>query len=197
MNKFLGLTAIAASLLAAVPANAVVIGFDDIAGDYVPESYKGLKWANAGVLHKDAYPGSGYDIGAISGSYVAYGGWSSSIPMKITSDGDAFSFNSAYFTAAWEPTVQLLIEGFIDDDDIADYTVTLNLDNASPLFFEANWINLRELRLTTLSATPLQHFAVDNLMINEDVPVEVPEPMTLGLVGMGLLGIAGARRRKR
>ena len=38
---------------------------------------------------------------------------------------------------------------------------------------------------------------MDDLRINEGPMTEVPEPLTIGLLGIGLLGVAGARRRRR
>ena len=199
MKRLLGIAAIAASLLAAAPAHAVVIGFDDLPTGtiVVPEYYHGLKWANANIINKNQYPSSGYPVGTVSGTYAAWGGTNSSHPTTISSEDDPFSFNSGYFTAAWEEGVQLLIEGFIDDDDVADYTTTLTLSKTAPLFFEANWVDLRELRLTTMRSGGRHVFVIDDLSIGDAAPVEVPEPLTLGFLGTGLIGITAARRRKR
>lgn len=198
MKGLLGITAIAASLLVATPANAVVIGFDDLAAgtQVVPEYYHGLKWANANIINKNQYPSSGYSVGTVSGTYAAWGGTSSNNPTTISSEDDPFSFISGYFTAAWEEGVQLLIEGFSDDDNIADYTTTLTLSKSAPLFFEANWVDLRELRLTTTRSGGRHTFVIDDLSIGKAAPVEVPEPLSLALVGAGLIGVAAARRRK-
>ena len=194
MKALLHLAAITAlslttTALTTTAANAVVLGFDDITSGFtftnVPTNYAGLSWQNFGVANKAIYKGTGYEHGAVSGAYTAYNG--SGYASTISALEDTFSFDGAWFTSAWLETNTLTIEGFVDDDDIADYTFSVVLSKTSPLFVDVSWSGLQRLRFSSNN----NPFAMDNLRINE-----VPEPLTLGLVGMGLLGIAGARRRK-
>ena len=198
MKAFLSVAAVAASILTAAPASAVVIGFDDIISTVslanIPQGYGGLNWNNFGVVHKDRNPNTGYDTGAISGDYPAYNNMA--LPADITAITDTFSFDGAWFTSAWEDDNILLIEGFTDDDGIADYSLSLTLNTQTPLFLDVHWTGLHRLRFTT-SGLGNTHFAMDDLRINEGPMTEVPEPLTIGLLGMGLLGVAGARRRRR
>ena len=198
MKAFLSVAAVAASILTAAPASAVVIGFDDIISTVsyanIPQGYGGLNWNNFGSVHKDYHPDSGYDTGAISGDYTAFN--SGALPADITAITDTFSFDGAWFTSAWINDNILLIEGFTDDDNIADYLLSLTLNTETPLFLDVHWTGLHRLRFTT-SALSNSHIAMDDLRINEGPMTEVPEPLTIGLLGMGLLGVAGARRRRR
>lgn len=200
MKAFLSVTAVAASMLAAMPASAAVIGFDDIisyeGSTGISNGYAGLNWQNFHVIHRTYHPDSGYDHGTVSGDYVAYNAHAN--PASISAINGTFSFDGAWFTAAWISSLAIQIEGFTDDDDVADYSATFIVNDMTPLFFEAGWSGLQRLTFTaTEPGTPYRDwFAMDDLRINEGPRTEVPEPLTIGLLGMGLLGVAGARRRK-
>jgi hypothetical protein len=52
-----------------------ILTFDDIDTDMVgaiPDGYGGLSWNEFSYIQKDFHPGSGYDLGRVSGDYVAY-----------------------------------------------------------------------------------------------------------------------------
>ena len=194
MKAFLSATVIAASMLAAAPASAVVIGFDDIISDVgetpILNGYADLYWVNFWAVHGDVYPEASYDTGTMSGSYVAFNGYGN--PAFILATRNTFSFNGGWFTSAWYDGNELLIEGYADGSRTADYTMSVVLNTHTPLFLDVDWNGLRSLRFSTNN----MHFVMDDLRINEGTSTEVPEPLTIGLLGMGLLGVAGARRRK-
>ncbi|HEY4547223.1 MAG TPA: PEP-CTERM sorting domain-containing protein [Pedomonas sp.] len=199
MKALLSVAAIAASVLTAAPASAVILGFDDISTDYeavVPNGYGGFNWSNFLLVHKDLFPGSGYDHGTVSGDFTAVNGWSN--PASITVDSGTFSFESAWFTGAWD-VMTLTIEGFTDHDNVADFTASFEWGTDMPYHFEAGWNGLQRLTIsaTTIASDVPTWVAIDDLEINLDQTTEVPEPLTIGLLGMGLLGVAGARRRRR
>lgn len=195
MKALLSVAAIAASVLTATPASAVILGFDDIVSGVgeaaIPSGYAGLNWQNFYTAHKDAYPDGSYGIGTTSGSYIAFNGYGQA--ADIVASTGTFSFDGGWFTSAWEDNNVLLIEGFTDGDIFADLSLSVTLSTQAPLFVDVNWSGLQKVRFSTSS----WHFAMDDLRINEGPATEVPEPLTIGLLGMGLLGVAGARRRRR
>lgn len=194
MKSLFPIAAIAALTLTTTPATAVVLGFDDITSSLtftnVPKNYAGLSWQNFGVANKAIYKGTGYEHGAISGAYTAYNG--SGYAATISALEDTFRFDGAWFTSAWLKTNTLTIEGFTDDDDIADFTFSAVLSNTTPLFADISWSGLQRLRFSSNN----NPFAMDDLQITIGAPVDMTEPLTLGLLGTGVLGIAAARRRR-
>lgn len=200
MKALLSVAAITGAVLTAAPASAAVINFDDIISGVniasIPHGYAGLNWDNFYVGHKEYVEGPGFIPGAISGDYVAVNAFAD--PASILAISGTFSFDGGWFTSGWHDDTSLLIEGFTDDDDLADYSLTVPLDTLTPLFLSVNWTGLQRLTFTSSNdIVPfLAHFVLDDLRINVSTSTEVPEPLTIGLFGLGLLGIAGARRRR-
>lgn len=194
MKALLSVAAVAASILTAAPASATVLDFEGVTQlsccETMPNGYGGLDWQNFYIIKDTNHPGTGYQRGVISGEFAGFNG--NGLPASITATADAFSFDGGWFTSAWYEGNELVIEGFSDGDAVADYSLTVTLNTQTPLFLDVNWTGLQRLRFTSSR----DHFAVDDLRINEGVATEVPEPLTIGLLGMGLLGVAGARRRK-
>ncbi|MCH8685677.1 PEP-CTERM sorting domain-containing protein [Pedomonas mirosovicensis] len=193
MKTLLSVAAIAASLLSAAPATATVLDFESVVtegSEFIPDGYGDLNWDNFAIINRNAQPGTGYETGAVSGDYSAYNSWGN--PASITAATDTFSFEGAWFTSAWFNNNTLFIEGFTDGDAVADYSVTLTLNTLTPQFLDVSWTGLQRLSFRTSNS----QLVMDDLRISKSSPAEVPEPLTIGLLGMGLLGVAGARRRK-
>lgn len=200
MKALLSVAVITGAVLTATPASAAIINFDDIISGVnfaaVHNGYAGLNWDNFFVGNSEYVEGPGFAAGAISGEYVAVNGYAN--PASILAISGTFSFDGGWFTSGWHDDTFLLIEGFTDDDDLPDYSLTLPLDTLTPLFLSVNWTGLQRLTFTSSNdvVPSLAHFVLDDLRINVSTTTEVPEPLTIGLFGLGLLGIAGARRRR-
>jgi hypothetical protein len=174
-------------------ASASVISFDDVPGavstgnnNAVPNGYGGLNWNNMYVLHENYYTiieNVGYANGAVSGQWVAYNGYGG---MAVTSAGDDFDFIGAYFTAAWYDDNVVTINGF--DDGVLKFTIATALSTQTPLWVAANFTSIDRLEFTTSN----WQFAMDDFTFNATA---VPEPATLILLGLGLIGMAGLRRK--
>ena len=182
--------------MAAGSAQATVITFDGIpnSNDIIAPGYSGLQWNNFLVLDGVNHGASGYTLSAISPNNVAFNGFGG--PATFSS-ASAFTFNSAYITAAWNDGLQLTVTGSLNGVQVDTTTFTVNTSGSTLETF--NWSNIDSVTFTSFGGTPNpnftgsgEHFAMDNLTIN----ATVPEPSTVFLLGLGLLGLMATARRK-
>jgi hypothetical protein len=199
------LATIAVALVLATDVRATTLTFDDlptayIYGSFVPNGYGGLNWSNMDYLNPATvqypYPatGSGYQNGMLSSPNVAFNGQANPVIVN----GDQFTFNSAYFTGAWNDGLTISIEGYKDSG--RPYTATFTVNTTSPTLEVFNWTGLNTLVFTSNGGVNHGYgdggfeFAMDNMTINE-----VPEPPALVLLTVGavsLLAYAWRRRTK-
>ena len=186
---FCGLAAATASAAAA----QTTLTFDDVFSgtDYqlIPDGYGGFNWTFAGVIHRDFYPGSGYDNGTVSGDYVAYNHVGLDVDMTLEGGG-GFNVFSAYLTAAWNDGLDFVAKGYRAGVEVFSKSAVLN--TAGPQLVEFDFMNIDQMTFSTPEGNLGSQFAMDNLVVGV-----VPEPITLTLLLPGLLGIAAARRRRR
>jgi hypothetical protein len=204
---------------------AEVITFDDIpdtgGGQLIPTVYHGFQWQNLYVLNvedfsRPKYIGSnGYLNGLVSGTNVAFNG------SGINGDGapalvlnGLFTFNSAYFNAAWNDGLILTVTGKLAGN-IVD-VLTIPLDASGPATkVDFNWKSIDELDFAASGGTHHDgyngsgaHFVMDNFDVTPvggDVTrlaADTPEPSRLvGLAGLGGVAVAlagfGRLRRRR
>ncbi|XZG70825.1 PEP-CTERM sorting domain-containing protein [Chitinibacteraceae bacterium HSL-7] len=190
MTKFkLGAMAFALMLVGNAHAALQNISFDNVPGAVAGSSnnalgsYAGFDWDNTYVLSRDTHVGSGYDRGAVSGNWVGYTAWTN--PSAFSSD-HAFNFYAGYFTAAWQTSLDVVVKGFRNGVEL--YSQTINVTDARAQAYAFNFFGVDRVSFTPNGS----HVAFDNLQV-----APVPEPETYALMGLGLLGLAAARRRKQ
>ena len=186
--------AVVAAALVAPAAQAVTLDFDSQGGT-VANGYGGLDWANFYTLDATTYDASGYVNGLVSPKLVALNGFGN--PASIS--GSGFTLNSGYFTAAWNDGLTVDAQGFVGG--VLTFSKTFVIDTAGPTLEAFNWANLSGVTFTSSGGVSHgyngggEHFALDNLTVNESGAVPEPASWALMLGGFGMVG--GAMRARR
>jgi hypothetical protein len=177
--------------LASAVSFAGVIHFDDLPGDEgaIVNGYQGLNWDNIGAIREDAYPGSGYEAGTVSHANAAYNLYGAPAAISMAEPG-SFDVGGAYFTSAWLDQ-EISFEGYRNGQLLYASDVSWVLDTVAPAWVQLGWSGIDTLLIYNSSPTP---WVMDDLSVT--VTAAVPEPVSLGLFGIALLGMAGGRRRK-
>jgi hypothetical protein len=131
----------------------------------------------------DAYPGSGFEAGTVSGTNVAYN-WYGAPATVASSDGSAFAFTGAYFTSAWV-LQEISFEGWRNGQLLLT-SGAFTLDATAPRWVQLDWAGIDTLVIYNSSPTA---WAMDEFT--------VPEPGSLALMGVSLAGLVTARRRHK
>ena len=168
-------------------AGATTIDFDDNPGEPIYYGYHGFDWdSDVEIGATNGYDG-GYQLLDADG-YVAYNYYGDD-PSSIKLIGSGtFDFNSADWASAWDSSQTLTLYGY--NDGVELYQTSVTITNSSILNLELNWTGIDQLTMYTSGS----HYAMDNFTYNESAPV--PEPTTMLLLGVGLLGLAGVNRKK-
>jgi hypothetical protein len=137
----------------------------------VPSGYGNLQWHNFAAFNGANRPVTeGYRAGMISPNNVAYNMFGSPASIQGVS---TFDLTSAYLTAAFQPGLQLRVQGFIGATLAYDHTYTLN--PTAPVFAEFNYAGVDRVSFT---AFPESQFVIDNLTV---APVLTNESCTFAI----------------
>ncbi|MBA4109323.1 MAG: PEP-CTERM sorting domain-containing protein [Leptothrix sp. (in: Bacteria)] len=173
-------------------AQAVTLDFDTGLSGTIYSNYGGLNWSNFDVLNSSFYQPSGYVAGTISPSSVAFNAYGNAASFN---SGAQFTFNSAYFTAAWSNGLIVDVQGYLGGSLVKSTSFTLDTTAASLITF--NWANIDQVTFVSHGGVDAglggsgTHFALDNVTLNA-----VPEPSSFALViaGLGIFGLMSKRR---
>jgi len=132
-------------LVLSFPGFSYVTTFDDLSSTTkfvdINSPYNGFEWKGFYVLHKDHDMGEGLHNGTVSGDYAVYTGYE--YVSTITSVGHAdFNFSGAYLTAAWQDTVEITINGYLEDElgiFKLKYSDTVTLIKEAPAWYDLNY----------------------------------------------------------
>lgn len=169
-------------------ANAVVIDF---------ESGLNPLFNYAGVDYGTPLPNSGYQtVTDFTGStFIAFNPFEVSPSTFTWAGGGTFTLNSFVIAGAWGSQT-LTIEGLLNG--IVQYSSLLAVDNLNVDIFSPNWSGIDAFRISIgndyihdpNTSGGGQHWALDNLSVNE-----TPEPESLALMALALVAIAAARKK--
>ena len=168
-------------------AHAGVINFDDLSGDFteaIAAGYQGLNWDNMGSIRSDAFPGSGYEAGALSQANTAYNRDGGTVTISRAGPG-TFDFVGAFFTSAWFEQ-ELAFEGYQNGQLLHSTVASFVIDTTTPLWVQLNWAGIDTLVIFNSSGS---QWAMDDMV--------VPEPPSPALFSVAAMGLMLARRRPR
>lgn len=145
---------------------------------------------------------SGYNTVSVftGSSTLAFNPFEASPSTFSWAGAGTFDLTSFVIAGAWGSqtlTIESLLNNVVQD------TVLLAVDFDVVDVFSPGWSGIDAFRITTGNDFVLsqqvqgsgQHWALDNLTINQNGSVPVSSPSTLLLIGLGLVGIGFARRK--
>ena len=164
-------------------------------GTYTESGFQLVFSGNAGY----AYWCSGNS--AYAGSNAIFNNAAAGLTTLSRVGGTAFALTSIDLANLFTPGVagSVLFTGDLQGGGTVTQTESWNATSGAPTFttdqFGSAWNDLIDVKFSEPSSEPL--FQVDNIVLNNAVMTVTPEPATMTLMAMGLIGIAGAGRRRR
>ncbi|ODT64392.1 MAG: hypothetical protein ABS77_00670 [Phenylobacterium sp. SCN 69-14] len=198
MKAIVAALALGAAAFAAGSACADVITFDD-RGHAVQAlgHYEGFDWSNISTVgpKKVGLGNTGYGKGVVSPKNVAFNDYGLKQSSVSVATG-TFTFESAYFTAAWIDGLKLTIVGLADG--VQKYKQTLTLNTKGPQLFQADWAGVDKLTFETYindCTDKGRQFVMDNFKFVSGVPE--PSTWALMIAGFGGVGVMIRADRRR
>lgn len=193
------------------------VKFDDvISTDFsMVSDYAGYSWGNAFALNSLGYWGSPASAGGFytalhSGSYVMSNAGAS--PLSI-SKSTGFNLTGGYFASNWTNGLTLTAKGYNNGVELYNKSFQLNWSQAQ--YLNLDMYNVDNVVFSNVGGTVDPSFALgsNNGFAFDDLDMSapsgrisdpgvgidtvVPEPMTMSLVGFGLLAVGGLKARRR
>ena len=163
-------------------AGAVVVNFDDLVGQaLVPNGYGGINWNDEWTYYgwtQDPYNPSSPPVRVYD--FVSEGKFDFVTPDQ--------TFNGAWFSGVDTTTVKF---NLYNDGILVASTLPIFMSNV-PTFLDSGYSGLVDV-VGVLSNAP-DFFVMDDVTYGGH---QVPEPATLMLFGVGLVGVGIARRLRR
>lgn len=206
MRKHAFTLAVVASVFVGSSAQAQLATFDDLVGcvpgntggSAIANGYQGFNWTNFFVADGPntavAQGGPGYATGTVTQRCIALNGFGAASELSSNVD---FLFNGGFFTSAFSNSLSVSIRAF-DAGNTEIFSQLLNLNTAGPQLLNVAWGGVRRVSFASGDGAPGSQFVFDNFRFNNTVdPRIVPEPSTYAMMVVGLIGVAGAARRRR
>lgn len=181
-------------------AGASVLTFDDLpvteSLGTIPNEYGGLNWNSISYRNGSSLPGSGYDIGSVSGDYAAFNDFGEAASISSV---NPFNFIGAYLTGAWNDNLNITVVGLLGG--VTQFSQTVVVRQGSATWFNFNYTAIDELQFLSFGGIPGgdtrgqgTQFVMDDLTTEA-----VPEPVTAigSLLGIGVLGIGKLKRYQK